>query len=164
VIQITEPENLLLTFLVKIIPCRTNRFCYESSDAVQLYQSLSQLHLNIIFNWATIVWQHKILKKTYAGVTDQKILPAGLYPGSKRPRLDYTRVYYGLGQFIPRGILWPRPNSYPLRPNYSPMMSVTISVMFGDIPKNYLIFQQVTEVSVLSGKLSKKAKLTELKS
>src|SRR6218665_1983912 len=35
--------------------------------------------------------------------------PAGIYPGLKRPRLDYTRVYYGLGQFIPRGILWPRP-------------------------------------------------------
>src|SRR6218665_2141821 len=34
--------------------------------------------------------------------------PAGLYPGLKGPRLDYTRVYYGLGQFIPRGILWPR--------------------------------------------------------
>src|SRR6218665_2280684 len=27
--------------------------------------------------------------------------------GLKRPRLDYTRVCYGLGQFIPRGILWP---------------------------------------------------------
>src|SRR6218665_2571856 len=35
--------------------------------------------------------------------------PARIYPGLKRPRLDYTRVYYGLGQFIPRGILWPRP-------------------------------------------------------
>ena len=27
--------------------------------------------------------------------------PAELYQGLKRPRLDYTRVYYGLGQFIP---------------------------------------------------------------
>jgi len=43
------------------------------------------------------------------GVTGQNILPAGLYPGLKRSRLDYTRVYYGLNQFIPRGILWPRP-------------------------------------------------------
>ena len=34
------------------------------------------------------------------GVTGQSIPPAGLYPGIKRPRLDYTRVYYGLGQFI----------------------------------------------------------------
>jgi len=33
-----------------------------------------------------------------------------------------------------------------------------------DILKNYLIFQQVTENSVLSGKLSEEAKLTELKS
>jgi len=30
------------------------------------------------------------------GVTGQIILPARLYPGLKRPRLDYTRVYYGL--------------------------------------------------------------------
>src|SRR6218665_3392994 len=37
-----------------------------------------------------------------AGVTGQNIPQAGLYPGLKRPRLDYTRVYYGLGQFIPR--------------------------------------------------------------
>src|SRR6218665_1944709 len=26
----------------------------------------------------------------------------GLYLGLKRPRIDYTRVYYGLGQFIPK--------------------------------------------------------------
>jgi len=31
------------------------------------------------------------------GVTGQSIPPAGLYPGLKWPRLDYTRVYYGLG-------------------------------------------------------------------
>src|SRR6218665_466461 len=36
------------------------------------------------------------------GVTGQNIPPAELYPGLKRPWLDYTRVYYGLGQFIPR--------------------------------------------------------------
>ena len=30
------------------------------------------------------------------GVTGQNIPPAGLYPGLKRPRLDYIRVYYGL--------------------------------------------------------------------
>ena len=35
------------------------------------------------------------------GVTGQSIPPAGLYPGLKQPRLDYTQVYYGLGQFIP---------------------------------------------------------------
>jgi len=39
------------------------------------------------------------------GVTGHNIPPAGIYPGLKRPRLDYTRVYYGLGQFIPQGIL-----------------------------------------------------------
>src|SRR6218665_3404583 len=33
------------------------------------------------------------------------ISPTRLYPWLKRPRLDYTREYYGLGQFIPRGIL-----------------------------------------------------------
>jgi len=36
------------------------------------------------------------------GVTGQSIPPAGIYPGLKRPRLCYTRVYYGLGQIIPR--------------------------------------------------------------
>jgi len=36
------------------------------------------------------------------GVTGHNIgLPlAGIYPGLKRPRLDYSGVYYGLSQFI----------------------------------------------------------------
>src|SRR6218665_1549337 len=55
-------------------------------------------------------------------------------------------------------------NLYPLRPNYTPMISITISIVLSDILKNYFIFQQVTEDSVLSGKLSETAKLTELKS
>ena len=42
------------------------------------------------------------------GVTGQNIPLAGLYLGLKRPRLDYTRVYYGLGQFIsPQAKLYP---------------------------------------------------------
>ena|SRR6218665_295033 len=90
------------------------------------------------------------------GVTGQNIPRAGLYPGLKRPRLHYTRVYYDLGQFVPRGILlWPRPI-------YTPQ--ITISIGLSDIRKNYLIFQKVTEDSALSGKLSETAKLTELKS
>jgi len=82
------------------------------------------------------------------GATGQNIPPAGLYPGLKRPRLDYTRVYYGLSQFIPRGLLW-------LRPIHSisvqiAMIKITISIVLSDIglPKNYLIFQLVTEDSV----------------
>jgi len=61
---------------------------------------------------------------------------------------------------------WPRPIHAPFRPNYTPMISITISILLKDILKNYLIFQQVrpTEDSVLSGKLSEKAKITELKS
>src|SRR6218665_3700067 len=51
--------------------------------------------------------------KDDTGVTGQNIPPAGLYPGLKRPRLYYTGVYYGLGQFIPRGILGPRPIHTP---------------------------------------------------
>src|SRR6218665_2416102 len=47
------------------------------------------------------------------GITGQNIPPARLYPGLKRPGLDYTRVYYGLGQCIPRGILWHRPIHTP---------------------------------------------------
>jgi len=41
-----------------------------------------------------------------------------------------------------------------------------ISIVLSDILKNYLVFQQVTDDSVLSGKLhvSEKAKLTKLKS
>ena|SRR6218665_1148289 len=46
---------------------------------------------------------------SHTGVTGQNIPPAGIYPGLKLARLDNTRVYYGLGQFIPRRILWPRP-------------------------------------------------------
>src|SRR6218665_868031 len=98
------------------------------------------------------------------GVTGQNIPPAGLYPGLKRPRLDYTRVYYGLGQFILRGIVWPRPIHTPIRPNYTRMISITISIVLSNILKNNLIFQQLTEDSVLSGNLSEKVKLTEPKS
>ena len=44
-------------------------------------------------------------------------------------------------------------NSYPLRPIYTPRISITISIVLSDILKNYLNFQQVTEDSVLPGKL-----------
>jgi len=50
---------------------------------------------------------------------------AGLYPVLKRPRLDYTLVSYGLGQFIPWGILWPRP-IHASSKKYAPMISITI--------------------------------------
>jgi len=87
------------------------------------------------------------------GVTGQNIPPTGLYPGLKRSRLDYTLVYYGLGQFIP-----PQAILNPLDINKD------TSTVFSNIPNNYLICQQVAEYSVLSGKLSEKAKLTESKS
>src|SRR6218665_2187298 len=41
------------------------------------------------------------LGRSSLGVTGQNIPAAGIYPGLKGLRLDYTRVYYGLGQFIP---------------------------------------------------------------
>src|SRR6218665_1521792 len=110
---------------------------------------------------------HPVLYKQHMpipGVTGQNIPLAGIYPGLKRPRLDYTRVYYGLGQFIPRGILWPRPIHTSSGQNIPFMISTTISIVMSYILIIYLIFQQVTEDSVLSGKLSEKAKLTELKS
>ena len=55
-------------------------------------------------------------------------------------------------------------NPYPLMLNYTPMIKVMILIVFNNIPNNYLIFQQVTDNSVFSGKLSEKAKLAELKS
>ena len=39
-------------------------------------------------------------------------------------------------------------------------MMLIPTIVFSDIPNNYLIFQQVAEDSVLSGKLSEKAMLT----
>ena len=48
----------------------------------------------------------------YAFITWADSFRRGLEPGvtgSIIPRPDYTRVHYGLGQFIPRGIIWPRP-------------------------------------------------------
>jgi len=39
-----------------------------------------------------------------------------------------------------------------------------ISIVMSDTLMIYLIFQQVSEDSVMSGKLSEKAKITELKS
>jgi len=55
-------------------------------------------------------------------------------------------------------------NSYLLRPKYTLIISTRISIVLSDILMIYLIFQQVTEDSVLPGKLSEKAELTELKS
>src|SRR6218665_2540394 len=102
------------------------------------------------------------LPRVRGGSYTGRYIPGGL----KRSRLDYTRIYYGLGQFIPRGLFRPRPihtsqaKSYP----HSLMISIAISIVLSDMPKNYLIFQQVAEDSVLSVNLSEKPKLTELKS
>src|SRR6218665_320296 len=78
------------------------------------------------------------------GVAGQNIPPAGIYPGLKRPSLDYARVYYGLGQFIPRGInLYPGyelANSYLLRPKYTLMISNTISIVMSDIGPTHDLF------------------------
>ena len=87
-----------------------------------------RLHYNIgirhVLNWGVIQIQthYKLLLPLVAslfsclklnfpnagfkpGVTGQSTPAAGIYPGLKQPRLDDTRVYYGLGQFIPQGIL-----------------------------------------------------------
>jgi|SRR6218665_1665648 len=45
--------------------------------------------------------------KLYPDLTEAGYSLQRLYLGLKRSRPYYTRVYYGLGQFIPRGILWP---------------------------------------------------------
>jgi len=59
-----------------------------------------------LFHWLETV-SPKTASETWCNRPEYT--PAGLYPGLKRPRLDYIRVYYGLGQFLPLGILWPRP-------------------------------------------------------
>ena len=43
------------------------------------------------------------------------------------------------------------------------MISTMISIVLSNVTKYYLIFQHVIEDLVLSGKLSEKAKLTELR-
>ena len=70
----------------------------SSSRSTELV-TLHMLHVHT----CTCADSHRLIP----GVTGQNMPPAGLYPRLKRPRLDYTRVYYGLGQLIPRGILWP---------------------------------------------------------
>src|SRR6218665_2222323 len=52
---------------------------------------------------------YRIVSFDVSGVTGQSIPPGRIIPGVKAPWLDYTRVCYGLGQFILRSILWPRP-------------------------------------------------------
>jgi len=44
------------------------------------------------------------------------------------------------------------------------MLSITVTIVLSDTPKNYLIFQQVTEDSILSGRpmLSEKDNRTEI--
>src|SRR6218665_4166291 len=94
-----------------------------------------------------------------------------------RPEYTSGRIIPGVKAAYARlypGILWTRPiytpgyimalaNSHPLRP--IPIISITILIVLSDVLKNYLIFQQVTEDLVLSGKLRETAaKLTELKS
>ena len=80
---------------------------------IGLYEDKSMLIMVEIIRHPTLLNSHR---NCYEGcnrlivpVWQARIYPGGLYPGLKRPRLDNTRVYYGLGQFIPRGILWPMP-------------------------------------------------------
>src|SRR6218665_3032092 len=46
--------------------------------------------------------------KLYPDLTWTGYFQHGLYLRLRRPMPDHTQVYYGLGQFIPRGILWPK--------------------------------------------------------
>src|SRR6218665_960928 len=64
-----------------------------------------QLHLYMLIVTKINLKKHK---SEVAGVTGPSLPPAGLYPGLKRNKLDYTQVYYDLGQSIFRGIKCPR--------------------------------------------------------
>src|SRR6218665_1797698 len=91
---------------------RCGHTAYLSSPVMLVRSTSWNLLAVYILNNTCIVLQSSSTRyqihKTKPGVTGQNIPPAGVYPGLKRPRLDYTRVYYSLGQFILRGILWPR--------------------------------------------------------
>src|SRR6218665_326929 len=93
---------------------RSNLISNESmyDTGVDLSRILGQIQM--LGGKAVIIDESIVVSKQMGrapgpGVTGQNIPPAGIYPGLKWPRLDYTRACYGLGQFIPRGILWPRP-------------------------------------------------------
>ena len=49
-----------------------------------------------------------------------------LYPGLNWASLDYTRVYYVVGQFIPRGMNWPGLGQFK-----SPGPQATLSMISG---------------------------------
>src|SRR6218665_1805059 len=65
----------------------------------QVHVFLRWMISNIGFNTTQRI---KIDLQKRSGVTGQNI-----------PRPNYTRVYYGLRQFIPRDIFWPRPIHTP---------------------------------------------------
>ena len=46
------------------------------------------------------------------GLSNFRLVSTGV-TGQNIPRPKYTRVYYSLDQFIPRGIFWPRPIHTP---------------------------------------------------
>jgi len=91
--------------------------CYFTNEAkvaiLNNHEGRSQKDLGVLDLWAfpfmlglfyaflDFYHRDKFTWRIEPGVTGQNIPPAGIYPGLKRPRLDYTRVYYGLGQFIP---------------------------------------------------------------
>src|SRR6218665_1667470 len=93
-------------------PVESHRLSQCSTTSNQLRSVRNSMtHFDISRNMVKyLLWgPWKIVTPLSTGVTGHNIPPARIYPGLKRPRLDYTRVYYGLGQFTPRGILWPRP-------------------------------------------------------
>jgi len=59
--------------------------------------------------WYRCNWPDYI--RVYYGLGHRSTIPG--VTGQNIPRPEYTRVYYSLGQFILRGIFWPRPIHTP---------------------------------------------------
>jgi len=105
--------------------CLSTRHQHQE-ESVSIESSPSRTHMQ------HGIWRRLQLrqKMPQTSLTGQSIPPARLYPGLKQPMLDYTRVYYGLGQFIT-----PQAKIYPHD-------IITTSIVLSYIPKNYFLFSK----------------------
>src|SRR6218665_1179119 len=87
---------------------------FSRGQGVPLHRGLHQLGVstnssNILNRLITVAYAYIPLQlnKSLSIFSLHLIWTGYSQPGLKRPRIDYTRLYSGLGQFILRSILWP---------------------------------------------------------